>query len=251
VGDEATRVHLEPKNSGAALLEAALERENMRQAWKRVKANKGSAGGDGRTIAETEEHLKTRWPQIKASLLKGTYRPMPVLRVMIAKADGSQRQLGIPTVTDRVIQQALLQVLQPLIDPSFSKHSYGFRPGRNQHQAVLEAQSYVQAGRRFVVDVDLEKFFDRINHDVLMSRLAKRITDRRVLSLVYRYLQAGMLIHGVVIERHEGTPQGGPLSPLMATGSLTAGVAGRNRPRAGTTGPRFCPLCRRLQCVCA
>jgi len=142
-------------------------------------------------------------------------------------------------------------VLQPLIDPSFSKHSYGFRPGRNQHQAVLEAQSYVQAGRRFVVDVDLEKFFDRINHDVLMSRLAKRITDRRVLSLVYRYLQAGMLIHGVVIERHEGTPQGGPLSPLMATSSLTAGVAGRNRPRAGTTGPRFCPLCRRLQCVCA
>lgn len=215
-GDEAKRVRPEPTNSGTALLDAALTRENMLKAWQRVKANKGSAGSDGLSIADTWEHLKSHWATIKASLLNGTYRPQPVRRVLIPKPDGSQRELGIPTVTDRVIQQSLLQVLQPLIDPDFSDHSYGFRPGRSAHQAVLKAQSYVQAGRAFVVDVDLEKFFDRVNHDVLMSRLERRIADRRVLQLIRRYLQAGILANGLVMDRHEGTPQGGPLSPLLA-----------------------------------
>jgi group II intron reverse transcriptase/maturase len=215
-GDEAKRVRPESTNSGTALLEAALTRENLLKAWQRVKANKGSAGSDGLSITDTWELLKSHWATIKSSLLNGTYRPQPVRRVLIPKPDGSQRELGVPTVTDRLIQQSLLQVLQPLIDPDFSDHSYGFRPGRSAHQAVLKAQSYVQSGRIFVVDVDLEKFFDRVNHDVLMSRLERRIADRRVLKLIRRYLQAGILANGLVMDRHEGTPQGGPLSPLLA-----------------------------------
>ena len=216
VGDETKRVNLESSHSGTALLEAALSRENLVLAWKRVKANKGSAGSDGLSISETQEHLKTHWSKVKDALLEGSYRPQPVRRVMIPKPDGSERQLGIPSVVDRLIQQALLQVLQPLIDPSFSDHSYGFRPGRSAHQAVRQAKAYVQAGRRIVVDVDLEKFFDRVNHDVLMSRLERRIADRRMLQLIRQYLQAGMMCHGVLMERYEGTPQGGPLSPLLA-----------------------------------
>ena len=216
VGDEIKRMSSEAMNLGTALLEVALTRENMVKAWKRVKANKGSAGVDGRSIAETADWLKSHWPQVKESILSGSYRPAPVRRVMIPKPDGSERQLGIPTVLDRVIQQALLQVLQPQIDPSFSEHSYGFRPGRSAHQAVLKAQEYVQSGRVYVVDVDLEKFFDRVNHDVLMSRLESRISDQRVLCLIRRYLQAGMLANGMMVDRFEGTPQGGPLSPLLA-----------------------------------
>ncbi|MBW8831001.1 MAG: group II intron reverse transcriptase/maturase [Burkholderiales bacterium] len=188
----------------------------MVQAWKRVKANKGSAGVDKRTVLETGEYLKQAWPDIRAELLDGRYRPDPVRRVGIPKPGGGTRELGIPTVVDRLIQQALLQVLQPLIDPTFSEHSHGFRPGRSAHDAVLEAQQYVQAGYETVVDVDLEKFFDRVNHDILMDRLAKRIADKRVLRLIRRYLQAGILAHGVCSERFEGTPQGGPLSPLLA-----------------------------------
>jgi RNA-directed DNA polymerase len=188
----------------------------MVRAWKRVKANKGSAGVDGRTVHDTGEYLKSAWPDIRKGLLEGSYRPEPVRRVGIPKPGGGTRELGIPTVVDRLIQQALLQVLQPLIDPTFSEHSHGFRPGRSAHGAVLEAQQHVQAGHRVVVDVDLEKFFDRVNHDILMDRLAKRIADKRVLRLIRRYLQAGILMHGVSIERHEGTPQGGPLSPLLA-----------------------------------
>jgi RNA-directed DNA polymerase len=203
VGDEAERVSIKATNLGSAL-ETALSRENMVQAWKRVKANKGSAGVDGRSIAETSTWLAQHWPVVKESLLSGSYRPSPVRRVMIPKPDGSERQLGIPTVLDRLIQQALLQVLQPKIDPSFSEHSYGFRPGRSAHQAVLKAQSYVQSGRKIVVDVDLEKFFDRVNHDVLMSRLEHRIDDSRVLQLIRRYLQAGMFAEGLVLDRHEG-----------------------------------------------
>lgn len=198
------------------LLGQALTRENLLAAWKRVKANKGSAGVDGRTVLETGVHLKQVWPDIRKALLDGSYRPSPVRRVGIPKPGGGTRELGIPTVVDRLIQQALLQVLQPLIDPSFSAHSYGFRPGRSAQQAVLAAQQHVQAGYRTVVDVDLEKFFDRVNHDILMARLARWIADKRVLRLIRHYLQAGILAHGACSERHEGTPQGGPLSPLLA-----------------------------------
>lgn len=198
------------------LLLQALARENMERAWKRVKANKGSAGVDGRTVQDTAQYLSLAWPEIRTRLLAGTYRPEPVRRVSIPKAGGGERDLGIPTVVDRLIQQALLQVLQPLIDPTFSAHSYGFRPGRSAQQAVSMAKQHVQAGYTVVVDVDLEKFFDRVNHDILMDRLAKRIADKRVLGLIRRYLQAGILGHGVVMERREGTPQGGPLSPLLA-----------------------------------
>jgi RNA-directed DNA polymerase len=199
-----------------SLLAQALTRENLAVAWKRVKANAGSAGVDGLTVGQTAEHLKAHWPWLKEELLEDRYRPQPVRRVQIPKVGGGMRELGIPTVTDRLIQQALLQVLQPLIDPSFSEHSYGFRPGRRALDAVCRAQEHVQAGYRMVVDVDLEKFFDRVNHDVLMDRLSKRIDDQAVLRLIRRYLQAGIMMHGVVMERYEGTPQGGPLSPLLA-----------------------------------
>ena len=187
----------------------------MVAAWKRVKANGGSAGVDGRTVQQTGSDLATEWADIRQALLDGTYRPSPVRRVAIAKPNGGTRELGIPTVVDRLIQQAL-QVLQPIIDPTFSEHSHGFRPGRSAHGAVLEAQRYVEQGYRIVVDVDLEKFFDRVNHDILMDRLSKRIADKAVLRLIRRYLEAGILAHGVVMERVEGTPQGGPLSPLLA-----------------------------------
>ena len=199
-----------------SLLAAALTRENLQRAWQRVKANKGSAGVDGLDIEQTGQYLKTAWPDIRQRLLRGTYRPSPVRRVTIPKPEGGERELGIPTVTDRLIQQALLQVLQPLLDSTFSEHSYGFRPGRRAHDAVLAAQAYVQSGRRVVVDVDLEKFFDRVNHDILMDRLGKRLGDAAVLRLVRAYLDAGIMSDGVVVERYQGTPQGGPLSPLLA-----------------------------------
>lgn len=198
------------------LLTQVISRENMAAAWKRVKANKGSAGVDGLTIEETKEYLKTQWSRIRLELQNGTYRPQAVRRVEIPKPSGGVRELGIPTVLDRLIQQALLQVLQPLIDPTFSEFSYGFRPGRSAHDAVLQAQRYAQEGYRVVVDVDLEKFFDRVNHDILMDRLAKRIADKAVLRLIRCYLQAGIMAGGVVMDRAEGTPQGGPLSPLLA-----------------------------------
>ena len=217
VRDEAGLARHEPEGSGRAdLLEQVLARENLALAWKRVKSNRGSAGVDGLTIQATAEYLKTHWSQIKETLQNGCYRPQPVRRVQIPKSGGGMRELGIPTVTDRLIQQALLQVLQPLIDPTFSEHSYGFRPGRRAHDAVLSARRYVQEGYRVVVDVDLEKFFDRVNHDVLMDRLAKRIDDKAVLRLIRRYLNAGVMGNGIVMERYEGTPQGGPLSPLLA-----------------------------------
>lgn len=203
-------------NTGTALLNVALERENLQQAFKRVRANKGAAGVDGRDIDETSRYLAVTWPEIRAQLLAGTYRPSPVRRVTIPKPDGGERELGIPTVTDRLIQQALLQVLQPLLDPTFSEHSYGFRPGRRAQDAVLAAQAYVQSGRRVVVDVDLAQFFDRVNHDILIDRLRKRIDDAGVIRLIRAYLNSGIMDHGVVQSRHEGTPQGGPLSPLLA-----------------------------------
>ena len=214
--DEARRPRHEPESPGSGLLNAALARENLQRAWKRVRANKGAAGVDGLDIDQTAAHLRTVWPLIRDQLLAGTYRPMPVRRVTIPKPDGGERELGVPTVTDRLIQQALLQVLQPVLDPSFSEHSYGFRPGRSAQDAVLAAQSYVQSGRRIVVDVDLEKFFDRVNHDILIDRLQKRIGDAGVVRLIRAYLNSGIMMNGVVQERVMGTPQGGPLSPLLA-----------------------------------
>ena len=215
--DEARLARHDQTNRGTtSLLLEALERHNMAAAWKRVKANGGSAGVDGRTVQQTGGDLVTEWADIRQALLEGSYRPSPVRRVAIPKPGGGTRELGIPTVVDRLIQQALLQVLQPIIDPTFSDHSHGFRPGRSAHGAVLEAQGYVRQGHRVVVDVDLEKFFDRVNHDILMDRLAKGIADKAVLRLIRRYLAAGILDHGVAQERVEGTPQGGPLSPLLA-----------------------------------
>jgi group II intron reverse transcriptase/maturase len=197
-------------------MEEVVDRENLQAALRRVRQNKGSPGIDGMTTEELLPYLRVHWPRLREELLAGTYQPAPVKRQEIPKKGGGIRQLGIPTVLDRFIQQAVLQVLQPRFDPTFSEHSYGFRPGRSAQQALAKAQRYVEEGRRYVVDVDLEKFFDRVNHDVLMGRLAKRIEDKRMLRLIRRYLEAGVMANGVVIERHEGTPQGGPLSPLLA-----------------------------------
>lgn len=216
ISDETRFPRQDMEGTGRDLLTQALARQNMQHAWKRVKANKGAAGVDGLDINQTKEQLKHAWPTIRKQLLDGTYRPMPVRRVGIPKPDGSERELGIPTVTDRLIQQALLQVLQPLIDPTFSEHSHGFRPGRRAHDAVLRAQQYVQEGYRVVVDVDLSKFFDRVNHDILIDRLRRRVNDAGVIRLVRAYLNAGIMDGGVVSQRVEGTPQGGPLSPLLA-----------------------------------
>ena len=197
-------------------MEEVVARGNVRAALAQVRENRGSPGVDGMTVAELPQYLMEHWEEVSEQLLEGTYQPKPGLRREIPKRDGGVRELGIPCVLDRLIQQAILQVLQPRLDPSFSEHSYGFRPGRSAHDAVLAAQRYVQEGRKWVVDVDLEKFFDRVNHDVLMGRLKGRISDTRLLRLIRRYLNAGMMAEGVVMERTEGTPQGGPLSPLLA-----------------------------------
>ncbi len=212
-----TAARVTERSGRGDLIEMAVRRSNLQNALKRVRSNKGSPGIDGMTTDGLSAHLREHWEEIREQLLAGTYRPQRVKRQLIPKGGGGMRELGIPTVLDRFIQQALLQVLQSELDGSFSRHSYGFRPGKSAHQAVREAQRYVQEGRRWVVDVDLEKFFDRVNHDVLMGKLAKRIGDRRVLTIIRRYLEAGVMAHGgVVIERYEGTPQGGPLSPLLA-----------------------------------
>ncbi len=199
-----------------SLMERVLARLNLMRALKRVRKNRGSVGIDGMTVDELPDWLREHWPRVREELLAGTYQPLPVRRVTIPKPGGGERELGIPSVLDRLIQQALLQVLQPGFDRTFSEHSHGFRPGRSAHGAIREARGHIQSGKRWVVDVDLEKFFDRVNHDVLMGRLSKRIRDRRVLGLIRRYLGAGVMVHGVVVERYEGTPQGGPLSPLLA-----------------------------------
>jgi group II intron reverse transcriptase/maturase len=203
------------------LMEAVCERGNLWLAYERVIKNKGAAGVDGIGVSAFKDHLKQHWPTIKANLLAGGYIPSPVRRVDIPKPQGGVRTLGIPTLTDRLIQQALHQVLSPIFEPIFSASSYGFRPGRNAHQAVLAAQRYVAEGRRVVVDLDLEKFFDRVDHDLLLGRLGQKIGDRRVLQLIRRYLQAGMMAEGLVSPRTEGTPQGGPLSPLLSNILLT------------------------------
>lgn len=198
------------------LMAEVLEADNLRFALRRVRKNKGSPGIDGMTVEDLPDHLRKVWPELREALRNGSYVPSEVKRVEIPKPRGGVRMLGIPTVLDRFIQQAVLQVLQPLFDPTFSEHSHGFRPGRSAHQAVKKAMRYVQDGRRIVVDVDLAKFFDRVNQDVLMGRLVKRNEDRMLLRLIHRYLKAGILADGVVVRRYEGMPQGGPLSPLLA-----------------------------------
>ena len=198
------------------LMEVVCERDNLKLAYQRVMENKGAAGVDGIGVVGFKDHLKQHWPTIKARILGGTYNPQPVRRVDIPKPQGGIRTLGIPTLTDRLIQQALHQVLSPIFEADFSESSYGFRRGRNAHQAVKAARQYVAEGRRFVVDMDLEKFFDRVNHDILMEKLSKKIGDGRVMRLIRRYLEAGMMAEGIVSPRTEGTPQGGPLSPLLS-----------------------------------
>ena len=205
----------------SVLMDAVCERGNLKLAYRRVIENKGAAGVDGIGIAEFKDHLKQHWPTIKAKLLAGEFMPRPVRRVDIPKPQGGVRTLGIPTLTDRLIQQALHQVLSPIFEADFSASSYGFRPGKNAHQAVKAAKQYVAEGRRFVVDMDLEKFFDRVNHDLVMEKLSKKIGDGRVLRLIRRYLEAGMMAGGIVSPRTEGTPQGGPLSPLLSNILLT------------------------------
>lgn len=216
----ASRVTVMREHSGPEieqLLEAVVERKNMWLALKQVERNKGAAGVDKMTVEQLRAYLREHWLGIKEELLAGDYQPLPVRKVEIPKPGGQgMRMLGIPTVVDRLIQQALQQVLSPLFEPSFSESSYGFRPNRSAQQAVLKAREYVRAGRRWVVDLDLEKFFDRVNHDVLMSRLARRIKDKRILRLIRRYLQAGIMSNGLATVRREGTPQGGPLSPLLS-----------------------------------
>ncbi len=198
------------------LMEEVLRKENLMRAYKRVKSNKGAAGVDGMTVDELMPYCQKHWDEIKEQLQNGTYKPQPVKRVEIPKPDGGTRVLGIPTVLDRLIQQAILQVLTPAYDPTFSDNSYGFRPGRSAHGAILKAREYVDKGYDWVVDMDLSKFFDRVNHDVLMSRLARRMKDKQLLRLIRRYLQAGMMEGGVTSARTEGTPQGGPISPLLS-----------------------------------
>jgi RNA-directed DNA polymerase len=198
-------------------MEEVIERDNLSRALHRVEKNGGAAGVDDMPVDELRSYLRTHWPRIKESLLNGSYRPQPVKRVEIPKPGGAgMRKLGIPTAVDRMIQQALHQVMGPVFEPDFSDSSYGFRPGRSAHQAVQRARLEVESGRRWVVDLDLEKFFDRVNHDILMSRVARKVTDKRVLLLIRRYLQAGVMEEGVVQATGEGTPQGGPLSPLLS-----------------------------------
>jgi RNA-directed DNA polymerase len=214
--EELTMKHETTNSINDQLMERVVEKTNMTKAYKRVKRNKGAAGIDGMTVAELKSCLVKNWKTIREELLDGSYQPKPVMRIEIPKPPRGVRQLGIPTVIDRLIEQAILQILQPIFDPTFSDHSHGFRPERSAHGAIREAQRYIQSGKRWVVDLDLEKFFDRVNHDVLMSRLARRIGDKRILTIIRRYLEAGVMVNGVIMERWEGTPQGGPLSPLLA-----------------------------------
>ena len=217
-GDEATMVKRKDENLASTehILEEVLEKENLKQALQRVLKNKGAPGVDNMNVENLPTYLAANWQSIRDSLKNGTYQPKAVKRVEIPKPGGGKRQLGIPSVVDRFIQQALQQVLQRHWDDTFSEFSYGFRPGKSQHQAVKQAQDYVSSGLNIVVDIDLEKFFDRVNHDVLMSRIAKRVKDKRILKLIRAYLNAGIMENGLTSPSVEGVPQGGPLSPLLS-----------------------------------
>jgi len=207
---------MEQPNPNENLLERILSRDNMQKAWKRVKANKGAPGIDNMSIDDFPEFARAQWDRVRDSLMAGTYQPSPVKRVEIPKPTGGIRPLGIPTVPDRVIQQAMYQVLMPIFDPDFSEFSYGFRPGRSAHDAVRKVREYIRQGYRIAVDMDLSKFFDRVNHDVLMHRVTRKVRDKRVLRLIGKYLRAGVVIKGRLQNSREGVPQGGPLSPLLA-----------------------------------
>ena len=223
------------------LMEEVCERENLKEALRRVKANKGSAGVDGMTVGGITDYLKQHWPAIREQLLNGTYEPKPVRRVEIPKPDGGVRKLGIPTVLDRFIQQAVMQVLQRQWDRTFSDYSYGFRPGRSAHQAVAQAQQYIAEGHGWCVDLDLEKFFDRVNHDKLMGQIAKRVEDKRLLKLIRAFLNAGVMENGLVSPSVEGTPQGGPLSPLLS--NLVLDELDRELERRGHRYVRYADDC--------
>src|SRR5215468_3298130 len=227
-------------------MEAIVEGENLKQALAQVKRNKGAAGIDGMSVDELAAYLKKHWPMIRAQLLEGTYKPQPVRRVEIPKASGGTRPLGIPTVLDRFIQQAVMQVLQAGWDRTFSEASFGFRPGRSAHQAVQRAQEYIASGHSYVVDIDLEKFFDRVNHDILMGLVAKRVTDKRLLKLVRGFLTTGVLEGGLVSPTEEGTPQGGPLSPLLS--NLMLDVLDKELEKHGHCFVRYADDCNIYVC---
>jgi RNA-directed DNA polymerase len=198
------------------LMEQIISRQNLLKALKRVESNQGAAGIDGVSTEQLREYVMQHWESIRQQLLEGAYKSAPVRRVEIPKPDGGIRLLGIPTVIDRLIQQAVLQVLTPIFEPEFSQNSFGFRPQRCGHDAVRQAQRYIQEGYRIVVDIDLEQFFDRVNHDILMNRMARKVKDKRILKLIRAYLKSGVMIGGVCVSSEEGAPQGGPLSPLLA-----------------------------------
>jgi RNA-directed DNA polymerase len=223
------------------LMEEVTDRDNLNQAYRRVKANQGAAGVDGLTVDDLSAWIRVHKDALLASLLDGTYQPQPVRGVQIPKPGGGMRQLGIPTVVDRLVQQAVLQVLEKILDPTFSEASFGFRPGRGAIDALARAKGYVAEGRTIVVDLDLEKFFDRVNHDILMSRLARRVGDKRLLKIIRRFLEAGLMQDGVCVARHEGTPQGGPLSPLLA--NLLLDDLDRELERRGHTFCRYADDC--------
>ena len=209
------------QHEGEGMWERIISRDNLMAALKRVQSNGGAPGVDGMTVEELPDHLRVHWPSIREKLEAGRYEPSPVKRVEIPKPGKGMRQLGIPTVQDRFIQQAMHQVLSPQFEPTFSEHNYGFRPGRSAHEAVKAARGHVEAGYKWVVDIDMERFFDTVNHDRLMARMKAVVKEKRVLRLVNAYLKAGVMVNGVVVEMREGTPQGGPLSPLLSNIVLT------------------------------
>lgn len=235
------RTSLERPAVAGPSMEAVLERENLKQALAQVRRNKGAAGIDGMNVDDLAAHLKTHWPMIRAQLLEGTYKPQPVRRVEIPKASGGTRPLGIPTVLDRFIQQAVMQVLQTEWDGTFSETSFGFRPGRSAHQAVERAQAYIASGHTIIVDIDLEKFFDRVNHDILMGLIAKRVADERILKLIRAFLNAGVMEGGLVGPTEEGMPQGGPLSPLLS--NLMLDVLDKEQEKRGHRFVRYADDC--------